>query len=83
MRKTPIAGPRPEPRRLVIVNDLFRSVVLPVIRKRPAIVGLLAAIFSVLAVASVSLVSAQTAEVRIGELQCNSSPESVDYHEPG
>jgi len=70
-------------RRLVIVNDNLRSVAQSSIRVRLAKVSFLASVFSILALASVSLVSAQAAELRISELQCNSDPESVTITNQG
>ena len=70
-------------RRLVAVNNILRSVAHSLVRVRPATVGFLAAVFSILALASVSLVSAQTAELRISELQCNGNPETVTITNQG
>jgi len=65
------------------VNDILRSVAPSLIRMRPANIGFVVAVFSTLALASVSLVSAQTAELRISELQCNSNPETVTITNQG
>ena len=65
------------------MNDNLRSVAQSSIRMRLAKVSFLAAVFSILALASVSLVSAQTAELRISELQCNSNPELVTITNQG
>ena len=65
------------------MNDILRSHAQSLVRVRLAIVGFLAVVFSMLALASVSLVSAQTAELRISELQCNSNPETVTITNQG
>ena len=65
------------------MNDILRSIAPSWIRMRPANIGFVVAVFSTLALASVSLVSAQTAELRISELQCNSNPETVTITNQG
>jgi hypothetical protein len=65
------------------VNDVLRSVAQSLIRMHLATAGVLGAVFCALALASVSLVSAQTAELRISELQCNSDPELVTITNQG
>jgi lamin tail-like protein len=65
------------------VNDVLRFVAQSLIRMRLAIAGVLGAAFCALALASVSLVSAQAAELRISELQCNSDPEVVTITNQG
>lgn len=65
------------------MNDVLRSVVGFWIRVHPVSVVLLTPVFSILALASVSLVSAQAAEVRISELQCNNNPEVVTIENQG
>jgi hypothetical protein len=65
------------------VNDVLRFVTQSLIRMRLATAGVLGAVFCALALASVSLVSAQAAELRISELQCNSDPEVVTITNQG
>jgi hypothetical protein len=71
------------------VNVVLLTIPRILIRRRLANVGVLAAagvlaaVFSILALNSASMVSAQVAEIRIAELQCNSNPESVTITNQG